>query len=154
MYACERVCVRVVAILFQIWAADFFYICTRWPFFFFFASMSLTCDYLSMLVCADAFQKDDPASRGAQHCVRNRCSKRRLRAAGGGAVASFRSEAAARSNSLTCLLCGFLLGGAPCIEISGPRPDRGGQLTRPLGLFPRNNGFFCQRVSLSPRAQC
>lgn len=122
--------------------------------FFFFASMSLTCDYLSMLVCADAFQKDDPASRGAQHCVRNRCSKRRLRAAGGGAVASFRSEAAARSNSLTCLLCGFLLGGAPCIEISGPRPDRGGQLTRPLGLFPRNNGFFCQRVSLSPRAQC
>lgn len=43
----------------------------------------------------------------------------------------------------------FLLGGAPCIQISDRLPDRGGQLTRPLELFTGNNGFLCQCVSLS-----
>lgn len=36
-----------------------------------------------------------------------------------------------------------------CIEITGRLRDRGGQLTRPLGLFTANNGFFCEGVSLS-----
>ena len=45
------------------------------------------------------------------------------------------------------------VGPAPCIQINGRPHDRGGQLTRPLGLLVGNNGFFCEGVSLSLRGQ-
>lgn len=43
----------------------------------------------------------------------------------------------------------FSLEGPLAFKSAARLPDRRGQLTRPLELFTGNNGFLCQRVSLS-----